>query len=389
MPANLTPQYLEAERRYRQATTPEEQLAALEAMMAVIPKHKGTEHMRADIRRRMAKARTEAARRKTAGGKGPTWHHVPREGAGQVVLVGPPNAGKSRLLAALSNAAPVVAPYPFSTRMPLPGMVPFEDVQVQLVDLPPIAPETAEPWLLALVRQADAALLVADLADDDLLGGIETTVELASQSRVRLERTGGEDAVPTLMVASKLDADGAAVRLEILREAWGARFEILPVSAETGAGLETLRRELFGVLRVIRVYTKAPAAAPIAPSRLSCRAAPPSPTRARPSTRTLWSGSSMPASGGRARSRARWSSASTFSTTATSSNCTSEHGERGGTPAGRPVPDPAAADAATSTKGGSWRASRRGRSSGRRSNRSTRWRSGWKTFRSSCRTWSA
>jgi ribosome-interacting GTPase 1 len=258
MPANLTPQYLEAERRYRQATTPEEQLAALEAMMAVIPKHKGTEHMRADIRRRMAKARTEAARRKTAGGKGPTWHHVPREGAGQVMLVGPPNAGKSRLLAALSHATPVVAPYPFSTRMPLPGMVPFEDVQVQLVDLPPIAPETAEPWLLALVRQADAALLVADLGDDDLLSGIETTVDLASQSRVRLERSGGEDAVPTLMVASKLDTDGAAVRLEILREAWGARFEILPVSAETGAGLETLRRELFGVLRVIRVYTKAP-----------------------------------------------------------------------------------------------------------------------------------
>ena len=109
MPANLTPQYLEAERRYRQATNPEEQLAALEAMMAVIPKHKGTEHMRADIRRRMAKARTEAARRKTAGGKGPTWHHVPREGAGQVMLGGPPNAGKSRLLAALSHAAPVVA----------------------------------------------------------------------------------------------------------------------------------------------------------------------------------------------------------------------------------------------------------------------------------------
>ncbi len=258
MPANLTPQYLEAERRYRQATNPEEQLAALEAMMAVIPKHKGTEHMRADIRRRMAKARTEAARRKTAGGKGPTWHHVPREGAGQVMLGGPPNAGKSRLLAALSHAAPVVAPYPFSTRIPLPGMVPFEDIQVQLVDLPPIAPESAEPWLLALVRQADAALLVADLADDDLLSGIDTTVDLAAQSRVRLERTGGEDAVPTLMVASKLDADGAAVRLEILREAWGARFDILPVSAETGAGLETLRRELFGLLRVIRVYTKAP-----------------------------------------------------------------------------------------------------------------------------------
>ncbi|HXX37459.1 MAG TPA: TGS domain-containing protein [bacterium] len=258
MPANLTPQYLEAERRYRQATTPEEQLDALEAMMATIPKHKGTEHMRADIRRRMAKARTEVARRKTAGGKGPTWHHVPREGAGQIVLVGPPNAGKSRLLAALSNATPVVAPYPFSTRMPLPGMVPFEDVQIQVVDLPPIAHETAEPWLLALVRQADGALFVADLADDDILSGIETTLDIASQFRVRLGREDEEDTVPTLMVASKLDAEGAAVRLEILQEAWAERFEIVPVSADAGTGLEALRQRLFQLLRVIRVYTKAP-----------------------------------------------------------------------------------------------------------------------------------
>ena len=153
MPANLTPQYLEAERRFRQATSPDEQLEALEAMMATIPKHKGTEHMRADIRRRMAKVRTEAARSKKAAAKGPTWHHVPREGAGQIALVGAPNAGKSRLLAALTNANPVVAPYPFSTRTPLPGMVPFEDINIQLVDLPPIAPETAEPWLFALARQ--------------------------------------------------------------------------------------------------------------------------------------------------------------------------------------------------------------------------------------------
>jgi ribosome-interacting GTPase 1 len=273
MPANLTPQYLDAERRYRQATTPEEQLAALEEMMATIPKHKGTEHMRADIRRRMAKVRTEAARRRSAA-KGPTWHHVPREGAGQIVLVGPPNAGKSRLLAALSNASPVVAPYPFSTRQPLPGMVPYENVQVQLVDLPPIAPETAEPWLFALIRQADAALLVADLGDDDLLAGLEQTLDLAGQYRTRLsapgrEAAGGpqgpppeEGAVRTLLVATKADAPDAETRLGILREMYGGRFPILDVSAETGAHLDLLRREMFQLLDVIRVYTKAPGQRP-------------------------------------------------------------------------------------------------------------------------------
>jgi ribosome-interacting GTPase 1 len=262
MPANLTPQYLEAERRYRQATTPEEQLAALEEMLATIPKHKGTEHMRADIRRRMSKVRVEASRRRTTG-KGPTWHHVPREGAGQIVLVGPPNAGKSRLLGALSNAAPVVAPYPFSTRTPLPGMVAVEDIQIQLVDLPPIAPETAEPWLFALIRQADAALLVADLADDDLLTGLDQTLDLASEGRVRLGRRGTEDDVlPALLVAAKADAPGAGTRLQILREMYADRFPLLAVSADAGMNLDTLRAEMFGLLNVIRVYTKTPGQRP-------------------------------------------------------------------------------------------------------------------------------
>lgn len=259
MPANLTPQYLEAERRFRQATTPDEQLEALEAMMATIPKHKGTEHMRADIRRRMAKVRTDAQRSKKAAAKGPTWHHVPREGAGQIVLVGAPNAGKSQLLAGLTNANPVVAPYPFSTRTPLPGMVPYRDINIQLVDLPPIAPETAEPWLFALIRQADAALLVADLADDDLLASMDSVMALATDGRVEFARDRGrEGAVATLLVAAKSDAPDAGVRLDLLREAYGARFEILPVSAETGEGLERLRDELFRMLGVIRVYTKAP-----------------------------------------------------------------------------------------------------------------------------------
>jgi ribosome-interacting GTPase 1 len=215
--------------------------------------------MRADIKRRMAKIRTEAARSRKAAAKGPTWHHVPREGAGQVVLVGAPNSGKSRLLAAVTNANPVVAPYPFSTRAPLPGMVPFEDIKIQLIDLPPIAPETAEPWLFALIRQADSALLVADLDDDDLLAAMDRVLELSAQGRVEFARGRGRgDGVPTLLIATKTDALDADVRLELLREAYGARFDILPVSAETGEGLDALRQELFRLLGIIRVYTKAP-----------------------------------------------------------------------------------------------------------------------------------
>jgi ribosome-interacting GTPase 1 len=261
MPANLTPQYLEAERRFRQAATPEEQLAALNEMMATIPKHKGTEHMRADIRRRMARVRTEAARRRSAG-RGPTWHHVPREGAGQIVLVGPPNAGKSSLLAALSHASPAVAPYPFTTRAPLPGMVAFENVQMQLVDLPPIARETAEPWLFALIRQADAALLVADLESDDLLSAMEDTLGLLGAGGVALRGRSDREGLPTLVVGAKADAPGAQDRLQLLREMLADRFPLSAVSARDGAQVEPLRGEMFRLLDVIRVYTKAPGRRP-------------------------------------------------------------------------------------------------------------------------------
>src|ERR1017187_9055089 len=144
MPANLTPIYLEAERRFKSAKTTEEKIAALEEMMATIPRHKGTEKMQAELKRRLSKLRAEAARR-PASRAGDT-HRVEKEGVGQVALVGPPNAGKSLLVRKLTHAQPEVADYPFTTRVPLPGMMPFEDVQVQLVDLPPVHPDFPESW---------------------------------------------------------------------------------------------------------------------------------------------------------------------------------------------------------------------------------------------------
>src|SRR5512139_3320351 len=168
MPANLTAQYKDAEERYRQAAGHDEKLEALREMLALLPKHKGTEKLQADIRKRLSKLEDEEAHAARSGHRGPDVGHVKKEGAGQWVLLGPPNAGKSSLLAALTKAHPEIADYPFTTRVPQPGMMPFEDVHVQLVDTPAVAPGHTEAWLPNLTRNADGLLLVLDVTADDV-----------------------------------------------------------------------------------------------------------------------------------------------------------------------------------------------------------------------------
>src|SRR3954453_10593164 len=167
MPANLPPQYSKAEEEFRRASAPEERLDKLREMFRLLPKHKGTEKLQAELKQKISRAREDLDGAKAKGRAGGVSHRVVREGAGQVALVGPPNAGKSALLAALTAARPEVAAYPFTTRTPQLGMMTWEDVAVQLVDLPAIAPEFLEPWVPGVVRAADAALLVVDLGDDD------------------------------------------------------------------------------------------------------------------------------------------------------------------------------------------------------------------------------
>jgi hypothetical protein len=261
MPANLSPEYLEADRRFKSAKNTEEKIGALEEMFATIPKHKGTEKMQADIKRRLSKLRSEQAKRPVS--RAGLMHRVEKEGAGQVALVGPPNSGKSSLVRHLTHAAPEVADYPFTTRAPLPGMMPFEDIQIQLVDLPPVHPDFPESWLYQIIRNADACLLVVDLSDPALLEDLETTLGQLGNAKVQLgqepmpEATGWM-AKKTLLVGNKLDAAGADDDLEILKELYGARFPILALSAETGEGLDGLRRAAFDLLELVRVYTKAP-----------------------------------------------------------------------------------------------------------------------------------
>jgi hypothetical protein len=260
MPANLSPEYLAAEQRFRQATTNEEKLAALEEMLSTIPKHKGTEKMQADLKRRISKLRKES-QKKRGGAKPRPFYQVDKEGAGQVVLVGPPNSGKSQLLATLTRATPEIAEYPFTTRVPLPGMMEFENVQIQLVDLPPVAREFSEPWLFGIIRNSDAVLLVVDASDDDVLAEMDTLLGLLEEVGIQLVPATTSDThrgKRTLLVATKVETPPAEENFEILKEFFSDRFPMLAVSAINATNLELLKQHVFQMLGVIRIYTKAP-----------------------------------------------------------------------------------------------------------------------------------
>lgn len=264
MPANLGPQYLAAEAHYREAITDEERLAALEEMMAYIPKHKGTEKMQADIKRRMAKLR-DAIKSGSRGPRRKDIFRIDKEGAGQVVLAGPPNSGKSSILKAMSRTSPEIAEYPFTTRTPLSGMAQWENVQIQLVDLPPVSPESAQTWLWAILRMSDGLLITLDMGDDNVLSDYEDLIAFMEQNNVKVKNQGERQFTEkrAICAANKMDMPGAEDRLSLLREIIGDTMEIVPCSALTGDGLHELGAKMFfDLLDKIRVYTRPPGKKP-------------------------------------------------------------------------------------------------------------------------------
>jgi small GTP-binding protein len=279
MAANLTPQYLEAEAEYKKAQTAEERLACLKKMWSLLPKHKASEKLQAELKKKMSDTREEVERERKSPKKAGVSYKIPKQGAGQYVILGAPNVGKSRLLTRLSRATPEVAPYPFTTREPHAGMMEWEDVRVQLIDTPPVTADYLENYLSSMVRSADAALLLVDLGDDDGPFAAEAVVEKLAQVKTRLVGELPEtvedpsvEYVKTLLVANKSDLSGAADRLDVVRELFGSRFPIHVLSAETGAGLEELRTAIYRFLNVIRVYTKKPGKPPDMQSPYTCPA---------------------------------------------------------------------------------------------------------------------
>lgn len=263
MPANLTPQYHEADERFRKAADHLEKLEALREMIALLPKHKGTEKMLADLRQRLSKLEKEAEHAPRAGHRLEVGH-VHREGAGQWVLLGPPNAGKSSLVAALTHAHPEVADYPFTTRVPQPGMMPFEDVLVQLVDTPAVAVGHTEPYMSNMAGNADGLLLVLDVTADNvdeasqLLLGLLTRAHIWPRTRpLPADASPLLRARPVLVLGSKCDLDDGTFAA-LARESIGADLPFLSVSVHRADTLEPLRATLFHELRCIRLYTKEP-----------------------------------------------------------------------------------------------------------------------------------
>jgi ribosome-interacting GTPase 1 len=264
MAVNATPQYKKAEEEYRRAQSVQEQIDCLEKMLVLLPKHKASEKVQSDLKTRLKEARGELAAEKVAPRKVRTYQ-FPHQGAGQIVILGGPNAGKSRLLAELTSAKPEVAPYPFTTREPHPGMMPWEDVAVQLIDTPPITDTFFEAYMQNIVRAADAALLCIDGSSDDAPDHTAEVIRQIEQRKTLLSRESGfvEDdltrvRIKTLLVPTRADDAGCTDRLAYFEEMFPGRFESQSVEFDRATSVAALRDRIFKMLGVIRVYTKSP-----------------------------------------------------------------------------------------------------------------------------------
>ncbi|WP_456152452.1 GTPase [Paraburkholderia hospita] len=222
MPANLSPEYKQAEQAYRAAREPREQLECLKEMLRTIPKHKGTERLQADIKSRMRELTQGSVGHGKAAHRGPS-HAVHADGAAQLCLIGPPGAGKSSLHARLTGSNSEFGPYHRPTRLPIRGMLPFEDISFQLVDLSPVSAEFMRPELTSILRSTDGALLVVDLSAPDCIEQLALILKrLVAAKIIPTERWPGQGSdragtavlspadpfsvyLPTLLLANKTD----------------------------------------------------------------------------------------------------------------------------------------------------------------------------------------
>jgi uncharacterized protein len=263
MPTNLPPDYYDAEKRFRAAQFPAEKAALLEEMISIVPKHKGTDHLRADLRKQLSKLKEEAKSKKKQGGRQSIFY-IEKEGAGQAAVIGLTNVGKSALVNALTNASPEVSAAPFTTWAPAPGMMPFENIQFQLVDTPPLDRDFVEPGLMDLIRRTDLILLIVDLQEDPI-EQMEKALPLLEEYRIfpphregKVETLKRPVFIPTILIVNKWDDESLDELYELCCGLLECDLPLIPVSALTGRNFDSLKRLVYDQLDILRVYAKPP-----------------------------------------------------------------------------------------------------------------------------------
>ena len=268
MPANLPAKYFEIEQKYRREKNITAKVTALQEMLAVMPKHKGTDHLKADLRAKISRLLQQLERPRATSKGQPEPFSIRRDGIGQAVLIGLSNAGKSQLLLNLTGATVKVGDYSFTTQIPQPGMVRFENILIQVVDTPAINDHEMQTRLFSLLRNADLLLVVVDLSHSpadqtqEVFDELErwgyvllTNGDMTNPSESRVQK-------PVMVVGTKCDANGAVQGLENLDASIGKKFTTVSVSSVTGVGKNHLVKAIYQMLNRVRVYTKAPGGKP-------------------------------------------------------------------------------------------------------------------------------
>ena len=264
MPANLPPQYYELERAFKDEKDPHEKLRLAQELLRIMPKHKGTDKLQADMKAKISllKKQVDEGTQQHGAHKAPTHDHVEREGAGQVILIGGPNVGKSSLLESLTHAKPLVADYPYSTREPMTGMMTFDTIQIQLIDTPPISDEMYEPYMANLVRNADIVALVCDSTDRDCISRVDYAVMALEQKHILLQPDLSHQSDDprnytkrTIVCAHKAFEDESDAGVAAVRQRF-AGFAVVETSVLDDGSLNRFKQAVFDSLGIIRVYTK-------------------------------------------------------------------------------------------------------------------------------------
>ena len=263
MPANLPPQYFEAEQRFREAKTPEDKVEALEEMLAIMPKHKGTDKLKAMLRERISKFRDQAQKKKGAA-RQKTAYDIEKEGAGQIVVIGPPNTGKSSLVKLMTNASPEVADFPHTTHKPTPGMAQYGNIQFQLIDTPPLTKDYTEPEFMDLIRRTDIVVILLDLSADPMQQ-LEDTLAILHSFRIYSEACPVPEDLKKppkikkmFVVVNKMDKPEDKETMEIFMELSGIKLPCLGISTRSFQNIMVFLDKLYALSGIIRVYTKPP-----------------------------------------------------------------------------------------------------------------------------------